>query len=204
MSQMTNQSNTTNPTPQNDAVDIEDIFASFDAQGPALKELFRLYTEGLHHKVASLTQLVAEQEEELKVAKKTGKLSLSPTNMQRFAATVAKAAAPAPKNKIQAVMPDKFDGKSDQVDPFLSAVELYFTLRPDAFQNDLQKVLWILQLFTKDTEPWARSKVKRLTAGEVVYTSVDGLVADIRQSFANFSREDEAPSAKRCFLHRID
>lgn len=192
MSQMTNQTNTTNPTPQNDAVDLETMFASFDVQGPALKELFRVYTEGLHHKVAALTQLVTEQEEELKTAKKTGKLSLTPTDMQRFAATVAKAAAPAPKNKIEAVMPEKFDGKPDRVDPFLSAVELYFTLRPDVFQNDLQRVLWILQLFTKDAEPWARSKVKKLTAGEVVYTSVDELVADIRQSFANFSREDEA------------
>ena len=172
MSEMTNQNTTTNPNPQTAPVTLDDMFAAFGGQGDVLKGIFTAYSDNLHGTIATLEQKVKEQELELIATKRNGTFTLTQNDMQRMAISIAKATAPQPKNKIEAVMPEKFEGKPEQVDPFLSAIQLYFTLRPDTFQNDLQKILWILQLFTKEAGPWSRSKVKKITAGEVVYKSV--------------------------------
>lgn len=176
--------------PQQAEVDI--LLGQFGAQAPALKRLLEGFIDPLHIELTKLRKENADLKDELDSAKTSGKLTIAPLDLKTFASDVASSLAPKPKNKIEAVLPAKFEGKADQVDPFLSASRLYFTLRPADFTNEGQKILWMLQLFTKDAEPWARTRVKQVLDGTVLYTSVDELVEDIRRSFANVSRMAEA------------
>lgn len=150
------------------------------AQAPLAAEIAKLRIEN------------ANLDTQLQAAKNIGTFTLTAGDISALGSSIASAVAPTPKTKMEAVVPAKFEGKPDQVNPFLSAARLYFALKPDAFSTEKQKVLWLLQLFTGLAEPWTRAKVDSILGGTSVYALYSDLEDDVRISFSNVSRGEEA------------
>ncbi len=173
-----------------------DLIAQFGHQGAALRELLMGAVAPLQTEVSKLRQENADLLTELATIKATGSVSLQPVDIAALGSAIASAVPlpTVPRDKLDAVTPDKFEGKPDQVDPFLSAARLYFALKPRAFSTERQKMLWVLTLFSGAAEPWARAKSELLLSNSLASLSAtyDDLEKDIRISFSNVSRKEEA------------
>lgn len=98
-----------------------------------------------------------------------------------------------PKDKLDASPPSAFEGKPEEVEPFLAAARLYHSLKPNAFSSEKQRMLWLLSYFTSSqSEPWARAEVKSIEAGTNSYKTYSGLEELIKASFSSISRKEEA------------
>ena len=188
---MTNNNPTNPPASSNDAR-LQNLLAQFGPQAAPLEEILKGFIVPLQDEVAKLRQEKADLGDELAAIKQTGSFTLRPADIAALGVSIASSVTSTPKDKLEAVTPTKFEGKPDKVDSFLSAANLYFALKPNAFSNETQKLLWLLQLFTGAAEPWARAKVESILAGTSAYSTYVELEKDIRTSFSNVSRREEA------------
>uniref|UniRef100_A0A803TL97 DUF4939 domain-containing protein n=1 Tax=Anolis carolinensis TaxID=28377 RepID=A0A803TL97_ANOCA len=61
----------------------------------------------------------------------------------------------APKQKCPAALPEKFTGKKEMFETFITQVELYTQLRPDAFTSEKVKVSFTISLMSGPAAKWA-------------------------------------------------
>src|ERR1700742_1159300 len=171
---------------------LKNLLAQFGPQAAPLEEILKGFIIPLQDEVAKLRQEKADLGDELAAIKQTGSFTLRPADIAALGVSIASSVTPTPKDKLEADTPAKFEGKPDKVDSFISAANLYFALKPNAFSSETQKLLWLLQLFTGAAEPWARAKVESILAGTSIYNPYADLEKDICPSFNNVSRREEA------------
>jgi len=169
----------------------DQLLAQFGNQAPTLHALLQNYCQPLKDRIDTLEQENTSLKSQLATAKNNATFSLDANDMASLGAVIASAST-ASRPKIDAALPSKFEGKPEQVDPFLSAARLYLVLKSSAFSDESQKMLWLLALCSGPAEPWARTKINDFLAGNIPYSSYSELEKDIRESFCNVSRVQEA------------
>src|SRR5215469_12861824 len=84
--------------------------------------------------------------------------------------------------RVEVPVPSNFEGKSEEVEPFLARVKDYMTLKEADFPTERYKIQWCLYLFSGPrAEPWARSKRDALADSAVKdpYTKYGDLERDV-------------------------
>lgn len=173
---------------------VDQLLATFGDKEASLRALLAGITNSLEGQLRTLEARNTQLEQELSTLRQTGTLSLQPMDIASLGTSIAAAIPPTPvsKDKVDVVPPPKFEGKPDQVEPFLSAANLYIALKPSAFPSDRQKTLWLLGYFSGNAEPWARAKKEKLLAGISLYPTFNAFEDDIRTAFSSVSRIEEA------------
>lgn len=128
---------------------------------------------------------------ELQDAKTNSAFTLRPNDLANLGAAIASNVSSAPRGKVEANPPEKFEGKPEQVDPFLSKAALYLDLKSSSFATEKQKIQWLLTFFTGKAEAWGTAKSAEVLAGSgyILYSELED---DIRSSFSNVSRQEDA------------
>ena len=96
--------------------------------------------------------------------------------------------------KADARTPDEFDGDSTKLEALLMSARTYFLLKQKALPNDCQKIIWTLQFFVGNAEPWAREKLGLFhnpNSGDP-YPDYAAFEADARVVFGAMNRATEA------------
>lgn len=187
--------NTTHPTPT--AQPTQPTFEELLDQFGSKKDVLRQILERVHMELADK---VGDELAALKTRNTAleDQVSLLEQKVQADTISLAHAlksivTSGTPKDKLDASPPSPFEGKPEEVEPFLAAARLYASLKPNAFSSEKQRMLWLLSYFTSTrSEPWARGEVAAIEAGTNAYKTYTELEELIKTSFSSVSRMEEA------------
>jgi len=113
---------------------------------------------------------------------------------QAIAATLP-APTPPPPRDIDLALPEKFEGKPEDVESFLSRVKDYLALKEDSYPTAKRKIQWALLLFKGPrAEPWASAKRAAFTSetDPDPYTTFADYEKNVRTTFSTQSRAAKA------------
>lgn len=168
------------PTTQPPIDPVEAVLATMDEDSAGL----------LRNRLDALRQQAQEAEQRFQQAQPTNTETTSSVN--QLADVLNKALSPA-RSRVEAERPPQFKGDSKDVEPFLTAVELYIHFQSTSFTDDRTKAYFTLSFFRDRAQKWARHLIvayAKMKSEEI--PSFDNLKDHIRKAFSAVSSEDEA------------
>jgi hypothetical protein len=109
-------------------------------------------------------------------------------------------AANAPSRSPNVPLPSFFDGSD--VDTFLREIALYATVRPDNFQNDIQKISWALAFFCGGAAgPWVHAAMQAITDAAPTPDYLLTFNAFVQRLQADFGDPDARSTAQHKIAH---
>ena len=96
--------------------------------------------------------------------------------------------------KLDIPMPEKFDGKPEHVEGFLSNLSNYMELKRGNFPDDRFKILWSLRFFDGTAKGWAEGRLAIFADNTKAapFKSYEEFRKEVRVAFGSITRQDRA------------
>jgi hypothetical protein len=97
-------------------------------------------------------------------------------------------------NKLEVPLPEKFNGKSELVESFISSIANYMELKKSSFPDERTKILWTLNLFDGAAKTWAESRLALFAnpAKEDPFKTYANFQKEFQVAFGLHIRQDQA------------
>lgn len=115
---------------------------------------------------------------------------------QQLTQLLSTAARPPQSRLAEAQPPEKFSGKPEEVEPFLSAARRWIAMAESKVPTLRSRFLWALSFFVEKAEPWQRAYSDAMSTGKnMPWSSWEEFEEAVRLGFGAVSRTHEAQQA---------